>query len=137
MKNLIGRKVKGFKFERGVILYPPLTDKHIGEIGKIKSIGDDYVLVQFKDGYWRYPLDQIEAHLIPEVTTEEAIELLESQGYKVTKEIPIGAMCLFSDVKDEFENNIGWVDTFNGMDGDQFNSGVGVDWKLCKQITIT
>ena len=136
MKILIGRKVRGFKFENGDVYYGSKMDKHIGEIGTIESVVDNYVWVQFKDDSWNYPLDQVEKHLVSKNPTAEAIELLEAQGYKVTKVIPICAMCLFADSEDRFKNNLGIVDIFKGMDGDKFRSTTS-SWKYCKQITIT
>ena len=133
MKNLIGRKIKGFKFEDGG---SSDMDKFIGEIGTIKNVYGNCALVQFKDGWWSYPLDQIEPHLVSEDPTQEAIELLESKGYKVTRDIPIGAMCMFSDNEDRLKNNIGPVDTFQGMDKDKFKCTID-SWKYCKQVTIT
>ena len=69
MKDLIGRKIKGFKFKDSYIEYPDQMDKHIGEVGKITDIVCNSVKVVFKDNYWYYPLDQIQPHLIPETTT--------------------------------------------------------------------
>jgi len=133
MKNLINRKVRGFKFESG---YYSEMDNHIGEIGTIRSVYDNYANVDFKDDKWSYPLDQIEAHLIHEDSTQEAIELLESKGYKVTRYIPIGAMCLFTDYEERLKNNVGFVDMFQGMDKDKFRDN-NSSWKYCKQVTIT
>lgn len=64
MENLIGRKVKGFKFEHR--WYAPAMDKQIGKIGEIIKIDGDWVLVKIKGNTWFYPLDQIEAHLVHE-----------------------------------------------------------------------
>lgn len=85
MKNperLIGRKVRGFKFETTKYCsYVKGMDKYVGKIGKIGII-DEYrpvsknFKVEFEDGeYWGYPADQIEAHLvvdeIPTFTKED------------------------------------------------------------------
>jgi hypothetical protein len=71
MKNpqdLIGRKVRGFKFETdNKENYNPNMDKHIGEIGEIiKQLSTGSFQVKFKEEYWNYPADQIEAHLVDE-----------------------------------------------------------------------
>ena len=137
MNNLIGRKIKGFKFESKHLIHVPNMNKHIGEIGEIECVDGDDVNVVFKDDSWHYPLDQIYPHLIPEITTAEAIELLESKGYKVTKEIPIGALCLFNDDKEKFDKNIGQVRLFDGMREKRFLTACGWYWNFCKQITIT
>ena len=85
MKNperLIGKKVRGFKFETTKYCsYVKGMDKYVGKIGKIGII-DEYrpvsknFKVEFEDGeYWGYPADQIEAHLvvdeIPTFTKED------------------------------------------------------------------
>ena len=66
MNNLIGRKIRGFKFEDINIGYLPIIDSSIGEVGEISLVLDDRVRVDFKENSWYYPLDQIEKHLIPE-----------------------------------------------------------------------
>lgn len=71
MKDLIGRKVRGFKFEDD---YVPQMDKHIGEVGEIISVNLKRVRVQFNKSTWRYPADQIEKHLVME--TGKQIEKL-------------------------------------------------------------
>jgi hypothetical protein len=67
MKNpqeLIGRKVRGFKFDSH--RYVGSMSLHIGDIGTIISFKDGYYLVQFRVNCWNYPTDQIEAHLVDE-----------------------------------------------------------------------
>jgi hypothetical protein len=69
MKNYVGRKCKGFKFKDetdGVRWFSSMMKKHMGEIGIIKYQGDGYVVIQFQDNNWSYPIDLIEPHLIPE-----------------------------------------------------------------------
>lgn len=77
--ELIGREAKGFRFEGSE--YVDSMDKYIGEVGIIESYcskENDY-RVEFKDEYWYYPADQIEAHLLPEKKTKkQRIEELES-----------------------------------------------------------
>lgn len=70
-ENLIGRKVKGFKFEsRNFLGYRPEMDKHIGEVGEVTGVFFASVMVGFKDESWDYPIDQIKEHLLPEFERE-------------------------------------------------------------------
>tara|TARA_R110001599_G_scaffold42455_5_gene127831 strand:+ start:72 stop:533 length:462 start_codon:yes stop_codon:yes gene_type:complete len=68
MNNLIGRKIKGFKFKgKAGLSYIDSMEDRIGEVGEITYLYSDSVEVIFNDNFlWRYPLDQIEKHLIPE-----------------------------------------------------------------------
>ena len=76
MKNYIGRKCKGFKFESGVdsVTWDLSMEPQIGKIGVIKIQCKDYVGVKFGNGswdnpisiIWHYPISLIEPHLIPE-----------------------------------------------------------------------
>ena len=64
--GLIGKKVKGFKFEGD---YASKMNKHIGKIGEIISVNlkKTIVRVEFTTGSWCYPADQIEKHLVKEL----------------------------------------------------------------------
>lgn len=66
MEDLVGKKVKGFKFEGD---YVPQMDRHIGEVGEIISINlkRSTVRVEFNKTSWKYPADQIEKHLVKEL----------------------------------------------------------------------
>ena len=66
MENLIGKKVRGFKFEGD---YASKMNKHIGKIGEIISVNlkKTIVRVEFTTGSWCYPADQIEKHLVKEL----------------------------------------------------------------------
>jgi hypothetical protein len=68
MKNYIGRKCKGFRFEsvRNSIGFNVGMEEHIGEIGEIVYENQLNVMIQFKKGGWYYPISLIEPHLIPE-----------------------------------------------------------------------
>lgn len=87
MKDLIGKKVRGFKFEGDY--YPATMDEYIGVIGKIVDVCKKYktATVNFNnDGYyWDYPLDQIEQHLVKEEpTTEEILKMVyDKWGFDV------------------------------------------------------
>jgi hypothetical protein len=66
MEDLVGKKVRGFKFEGD---YNESMDKHIGEIGEIISVSAvlKRVRIEFATASWNYPVDQIEKHLVKEV----------------------------------------------------------------------
>lgn len=70
MKNYIGKKCKGFKFENnldGVSWYDRKKD-FIGKIGKIIKQEEKYVVVFFEDDGFQdfaYPISMIEEHLLP------------------------------------------------------------------------
>jgi len=86
MKNLIGRKVKGFRFEDGKHNYLPYSyemDKYIGEIGVINTYNDSTgnVGVHFKDNFFYYPADQIEAHLVDEWVIGEEYEFSDCEPF--------------------------------------------------------
>jgi hypothetical protein len=68
MKNYIGRKCKGFRFESGTDGVKWLEEKknQIGEVGLIVKQIDGYVVIEFKDYSWSYPISLIVPHLIPE-----------------------------------------------------------------------
>ena len=70
MKNpekLIGKKVRGFKFEQeDEITFDEQMEKYIGEVGVIEKIYTNDVKIVFKEDYFFYPLNQIEAHLVEE-----------------------------------------------------------------------
>jgi len=96
--ELIGRKVKGFKFEdaESGIAFPVEMEELIdvkGEILRLTLDEHGYV-VSFKKPYhceFTYPADQIEAHLIPEKKTKkERIEELEKRVEQLEKAVKIG-----------------------------------------------
>jgi hypothetical protein len=68
MKNYIGRKCKGFRFESGTDGVKWLEEKknQIGEVGLIVKQIDGYVVIEFKDYSWSYPISLIEPYLILE-----------------------------------------------------------------------
>jgi hypothetical protein len=68
MKNYVGRKCKGFRFESGTdgMKWHYHKEKHIGEIGEITNQFKDYVRIDFSGNFWHYPISLIEEHLIPE-----------------------------------------------------------------------
>lgn len=83
MKDLIGKKVKGFKFEdRSGLYHTKPMDKHIGEVGEIIKCLERYnsYRVQFKDKFWHYPAELIEAHLVDEWVIGEYYEFSFGNG---------------------------------------------------------
>ena len=68
MKNYVGRKCKGFRFESGTdgLVWSELMENHIGEIGLIVDRGGGNVSIEFESDWWNYPISLIEPHLIPE-----------------------------------------------------------------------
>jgi hypothetical protein len=68
MKNYVGRKCKGFRFESETdgIDWNPMMEHHIGEIGVIIAQYEDYVDINFRVNSWHYPISVIESYLIPE-----------------------------------------------------------------------
>lgn len=73
MKNieeLIGKKVKGFKFESNEnLVYYRYMGKYIGKIGYVtKKYDDGTCRIDFGGNYFFYPIDQIEDHLVEEET---------------------------------------------------------------------
>jgi len=85
--ELIGRKVKGFRFEdtESGIVFPEQMNELIGFKGEILrlTLDEDGYVVSFKKPYhceFTYPADQIEQHLLPEKKTKkERIEELEKR----------------------------------------------------------
>jgi hypothetical protein len=74
MKDLIGKKVIGFRFDSHAYKcgYSKEMDELIGETGvinKYHSLSNCYT-VQFKGEYWNYPAELIEQHLIEENSDE-------------------------------------------------------------------
>lgn len=63
MKNLVGRKIKGFEFEGDY--FNSEMKEYIDKIGLIKDFNKNTAVVEFDDATWGYPIDQIQPHLIP------------------------------------------------------------------------
>ena len=77
MKNLIGKKVKGFKFEddKYPSNYNKEMDRYIGEVGEIITHKKDYnsYKVLFKDNFFYYPAELIEKHILEEFERGEVV----------------------------------------------------------------
>jgi hypothetical protein len=68
MKNYVGRKCKGFRFDSGTdgLVWSESMENHIGEIGLIVDRSGGNVSIEFENDWWNYPISLIEAYLIPE-----------------------------------------------------------------------
>jgi hypothetical protein len=73
--NLIGKKIKGFKFDDDKYKYgyTDKMDKHIGVVGIIKEYtqGLNAYLVDFENEDWYYPAELIEQHLVEETPLDD------------------------------------------------------------------
>jgi hypothetical protein len=72
MKNYVGRKIRGFRFEdiKDVAAFASSMEKCIGKVGEIISETRETVMVRFRYDSWSYPISLIEPHLIEECTCE-------------------------------------------------------------------
>jgi hypothetical protein len=69
MKELIGKKIKGFKFSGTDCLRynSGKMDNYIGKIGVITKVHDKDVKVDFENNnYWHYPLPEALNHIVEE-----------------------------------------------------------------------
>jgi hypothetical protein len=69
MKELIGKKIKGFKFKSksaSLPIYNKEMDNYIGKIGVIYSVGNSFIDVQFDNRPWSYPLPEALNHIVEE-----------------------------------------------------------------------
>jgi hypothetical protein len=73
--KLIGKKVKGFKFEKedGRIYYSHYMNDKIGSIGIITEYDKEYntYKVAFENDFWAYPAELIEQHLVEETPLDD------------------------------------------------------------------
>jgi hypothetical protein len=84
MKNYVGRKIRGFRFENrtdNILWFDEMQDV-IAEIGKIVEHEDKWVYVEFKDNSFCYPISLIEPQLIEE-ESPEIIDLSNVKGVKM------------------------------------------------------
>lgn len=78
MKDLIGRKVRGFKFEDkkyNGLNYCPAMNRFIGEVGIITEVGkanNNYV-VKFNNISFIYPAELIEQHLVEDPINRDVL----------------------------------------------------------------
>jgi hypothetical protein len=87
MKNYIGRKCKGFRFEDeidGVRWGSDMFDI-IGQVGEVVAQGENHVNIEFNNfESWLYPISVIESYLIPE--TPEIPQLGEGVEMEVSND---------------------------------------------------
>lgn len=65
-QDLIGRKVRGFKFDTVELYFDVDMQKYVGKIGVIDDIDESSVCVEFENDYWWYPISLIHEHLVEE-----------------------------------------------------------------------
>jgi hypothetical protein len=87
MKNYVGRKCRGFRFEDrvdGVRWGSDMSDI-IGQVGEVVAQGENHVNIKFNNcESWLYPISLIEEHLIPE--TPEIPQLGEGIEMEVSND---------------------------------------------------
>jgi hypothetical protein len=68
MKNYVGRKIRGFRFESEMddLLFNREMRKNIGEIGEIIVQHESSVKIQFEKESWYYPISLVDEHLVEE-----------------------------------------------------------------------
>lgn len=79
-KDLINRKVRGFKFNAH--FYVDKMDNYLGEVGIITGVDSAMCKVQFKDDYFFYPTSLIHYHLVEEVQSQ-IIDLSNVEGVEM------------------------------------------------------
>jgi hypothetical protein len=118
MKNYVGRKIRGFRFENrtdNILWFDEMQDV-IAEIGKIVEHEDKWVYVEFKDNSFCYPISLIEPHLIEE-----------------DPEIPQLGEGVFMEVSDD---GVYWVkaNVIAKLSNDYYLSSVRNTWKKARPI---
>ena len=76
MKNYIGRKCKGFRFEDGIdgVKWQEEMENYIGQVGEVVTQGENHVTLKFKCDLWAYPISLIEKHLIDVDTSLQNVD---------------------------------------------------------------
>jgi hypothetical protein len=69
MKNYVGRKIRGFRFEDGTddVYWGEGKEKYNGVIGNIVSQDKNSLMVKFTDTYIFYPISLVEQYLVEEI----------------------------------------------------------------------
>jgi hypothetical protein len=117
MKNYVGRKIRGFRFEDGTdeVKWFDDMDRHIGSIGKIYKQNDTTISVEFENWYCDYPISLVEQHLLEDGNTYYGMKSLtdtitgcnsQAIGYiklndNQTPEIPQLGEGVFMEVSDD------------------------------------
>ena len=104
MKDLIGKKVRGFRFNKDSIPYNHEMDKVVGSIGTIVRYSEEYkyyeVIFDNGESLWWYPASLIEQHLVdntnqdnvnpPSHHTKGGIECIDAIEASMTREAFLG-----------------------------------------------
>jgi hypothetical protein len=96
MKNYVGRKIRGFRFEDGTdgVRWNEQKKFYINKKGSIIRQGSDFVDVAFQDDWFPYPISLIEPHLIEEENNANQTSLVKcgdcNKHYRCTT---CGAIC--------------------------------------------
>jgi hypothetical protein len=66
MKNYVGKKIRGFRFEDGTdgLKWIEEMTGCIGKIGEIKYLHSKFVGVIIDGYYWQYPISLVDEHLV-------------------------------------------------------------------------
>jgi hypothetical protein len=78
MKNYVGKKIRGFKFEDGTdgVKWNEDMVIYIGEVAKCIRQNNRCLTFEFDDTTWGYPISLIEPHLIEETPEISGLEAL-------------------------------------------------------------
>jgi hypothetical protein len=92
MKNYLGRKIRGFKFEDDTddIRWNEDMVHYLGKVGNVIKQGIVFVTVKFDCETWTYPISLIEQHLVqeePEISGLEALFIVHGGWYGKEQEI--------------------------------------------------
>jgi hypothetical protein len=76
MKNYVGRKIRGFRFEHRTdgVGWTEWMEKHIDKIGEIIEQGKNVVRIRFDNYHFCYPISLIEQHLVDVDTNVDTSE---------------------------------------------------------------
>ena len=121
MENLIGRKVRGFKFNDNNYI-PRNMDSYIGEVGIIEDFicNNKLAVIRYKNrDFYYYPADQIEDHLV-----EDEIPTLSD-----------GVMMLVSDDKERWHERK--VIGKKGIKTIAWYDNQLIPWNYCKPLEPT
>jgi hypothetical protein len=95
MKNYVGRKCMGFRFESEYdkVWWKPYMEHNVGVVGEIIKQDRNAVLIKFDRGTWFYPISLIEQHLVEDEifgrpTVVDSGEKLDIHGSASIPEIP-------------------------------------------------
>ena len=119
MKNYVGKKIRGFRFEDGTdgVGFHSFMNDCIGKLGEITHECECCVTVKFANFSWHYPISLIEPHLIEEEATE-----IPQLGEGVLMEVSDdGVVWALRKVVGQLQNG-------------KFIDAEGLTWKLARPI---